>query len=205
MSLYRKLFVLGSLIVSFNASPSSNQELLEIIDRTGNQALFCSPYIMVYVNDANESIGFLIPKKSTFTNDKLLVKTGSAEEAQFGAFKFDSGNPEDCGKVVKLNDSFRLYYYKGDDRNYMKANASYEFPLFEDKIGLYATGNGKYLFSFSKKNSYQSYVLTNWNSYLKCENNTWCSLTSNINESLDVHIIPYQYKSYEKADLYGVH
>ncbi|WP_186650400.1 hypothetical protein [Fluviispira vulneris] len=200
MKLFRKIFISSSVFISFNAS-SSSQEFLEIIDRTGNQALYCSPYIMVYVNGANESIGYLIPKHTTFTNDKLLVKTGSAEEAQLGAFKFDSGKPEDCGKVVKLNDSFRLYYYKDDIKNYMKASTSYEFPLFDNKIGLYETGNGKYLFSFSKKNSYQSYVLTSWNSYLKCENNSWCLLTSDIDESLDVHIMPYQHKSYEKADL----
>jgi hypothetical protein len=200
MKRFEKIIISSICIFSsFSACPSSDQETSDIIDRMGNQVLYCRPYIMVYVNDANESIGFIIPKQATFSEYKYLVKTISGDHAQSGAFKFDSGNSLDCEKAVKLNNLFRIVYYKEDDKNYLKANASYEFPHFENQIGLYKPGNGKYLFSFSKKEYFQSYVLTIMNSYLKCENNNWCSLTKSIDESLDVQVIPYNHTAYEKA------
>ncbi len=201
MKLFEKLIISGICIFSsINGYSSSNHEIPDILDHLGNQVLFCRPYIMVYVNDANESIGFLIPKKATFSDFKYLTKTTSGDHAQLGAFKIVTGNTNDCEKIVRLNDLFRLDYYKEEDKNYLKANASYEFPHFEKKIGFYEAGNGKYLFSFSKKNYFQSYVLASVHSYLKCEDNHWCPLTNSINESLDVHVIPYNHTSYEKAN-----
>ena len=203
MKLFEKLiFSCICIFASFNAFSSSNHKTSEILDHVGNQVLYCRPYIMVYVNDANESIGFLIPKKATFSDYKYLLKTKSVDHAQSGAFKIVTGNTNDCEKVVRLHDLFRLDYYKEDDKNYLKANASYELPHFENKIGLYDPGNGKYLFYFSKKNYFESYVLAIMDRYLNCEDNNWCSLTNSINESLDVHIIPYNHTLYEKADYF---
>lgn len=200
MKVFRRILISSFYyFVTASALPALSHEFPDVLDHFGNSVQYCKSYILISENAQNSSYGYIVPKTGAFSSYKYLRKSNFQSDALSGAIQVEPKDSSNCGDNVKLNELFYLKFYGEAEKKYLKSDAFEDFPYLDNKAGKYEDGHLWFLFSFIKLERSKNYALSNSYYYLKCGNNSWCKNFSDLNESLNLGLIPINKAKFEKA------